>query len=244
MSIKVLWSELRVTFGLTALLPLPALAGFAMLEWFTWRDGRYTVAEMLSAARRDFVLLLPLAAAMAAAHLMSVEREEGFAELRDTYPAPPYQLALLRTSIALLFTLVALAGGWIAYGLAIPTLDPSRVILPALAPTILMLGLALLVNNLSGSYWASSGAVMTYWFVEVRTRGELTRALFLFNPAWPLPGLDSTLNQYLLASLGLLFLAANVGVSQRRSLAVITPWNPHSGFSVFAKWHIPDGCAI
>ncbi len=182
MSIKVLWSELRVTFGLTTLLPLPALAGFAALEWLTWRGGRYTIAEMLSAARRDFVLLLPLAAALAAAHLMSVEREEGFAELRDTYPAPPYQLALLRTSIALLFALVAVVGGWIAYGLVSPALDPSRVILPALAPTLFMLGLALLVNNLSGSYWASSGVLMAYWFVEVRTRGELTRALFCSTP--------------------------------------------------------------
>jgi hypothetical protein len=217
MFIKRLRYELRVASGLTSLLPLPALAGFALLEWLMWHDSS---PDSISAyVTRDFTLLLPLIVGLSVAHLMSVEKEEGFDELRHSYAEPLYQQALWRTLIALLLAGAALALGWAAYSLVIKAPVPLQWILQSLPPTLYLMGLSLLINHLSGSYWAAAGVILGYWFLEIQlqTRGKLTGDLFLFNAVWN-NGRDGRWNTILLCLIGGLFLAINILLEERRML--------------------------
>lgn len=214
---KRIWYELRVAFGLTSLLPLPALAVFGLLEWLLWRSDSTHSLQMF--VTRDFTLLLPLIAGCSVAHLMSVEKEEGFDELRRSYAEPLVLQSLWRTLIAFVFTGLAFGMGWIVYSLASGSPVSLQAILPALPPTLYLMGLSLLVNHLSGSYWAAVGIILGYWFLEVQaqTRGKLTGNLALFHSVWP-QGADPTLNPLLLCLMGCLFLAANLLIDQRPRL--------------------------
>jgi hypothetical protein len=223
MFIKRLSYELRAAFGLSSLLPLPALACFALLEWLIWRDS--SVDSISAAVMRDFTLLLPLISGLSVAHLMSVDREEGFDELRHSYVEPLYQQVLWRTLIALLLTGVAAGLGWIAYSLVIGAAVPLNWILPSLPPTLYMMGLSLLINHLSGSYWAATGVTLVYWFLEVQpqTRGILTGGLFLFNSVWN-SGINENWNTILVCLVGCLFLVVNTFLEQRLTFRT-RAWN-------------------
>ncbi|MFZ3151164.1 MAG: hypothetical protein WA116_05700 [Anaerolineaceae bacterium] len=214
MFLKRLRYELRAAFGISSLLPLPALAGFALLEWLIWQDS--SVDSMSALVTRDFALLLPLISGLSVAHLMSVDQDEGFGELRHSYTEPLYQQALWRTLIAFLLTGVAFGLGWVAYSLAIGAPVPLQWILPALPPTLYMMGLSLLTNHLSGSYWTAAGVTLVYWFLEMwpQTRGKLTGGLFLFNAVWK-TNVDETWNTILLCLVGCLFLAINALLEKR-----------------------------
>jgi len=214
MFIKRLIYELRAAFGLSSLLPLPALAGFALLEWLIWQDS--SVDSISALVTRDFALLLPLISGLSVAHLMSVDQDEGFGELRHSYTEPLYQQALWRTLIAFLLTGVAFGLGWVAYSLVIGAPVPLQWVLPALPPTLYMMGLSLLINHLSGSYWAAAGVTLVYWFLEVQpqTRGILTGGLFLFNSVWN-SGINENWNTILVCLVGCLFLVVNTFFEQR-----------------------------
>lgn len=216
MFIKRLRYELRVAFGLTSLLPLPALAAFALLEGLMWHNS--SPESIPASVMRDFTLLLPLISGLSAAHLMSVDEEEGFAEMRHSYAEPLYQQVLWRTGVALLLTGAAAGLGWIAYSLVIGAPLPLQWILPSLPPTLYLMGLSLLANHLSGSYWAATGVTLAYWFLEVQplTRGSLTGNLYLFNAIWS-NGSSPTWNTILLCLVGCLFLAINTLFEQRSS---------------------------
>lgn len=218
MFIKRLLSELKVVFGLTALLPLPALAGMGLLEMLTLHNPAQLSGELARVVLRDFTLLLPLVAAVSSAHLMSVERDEGFAELRSTYREPVVIQILLRTGIAFLFTVAAMMLGWMVYSLFSGVPIPLVWMAPALPPVIFLLGFTLLVNHLSGSYWAAAGAALAYWFLETQTRGFLTGMFYLLNPVWPLPDIDVGLNVLLVVGVGMGFLIANLLFGLRRSM--------------------------
>ncbi len=215
MFLKRLHYELRAAFGLSSLLPLPALAVFALLEWLIWHDSSFD--SISSSVMRDFTLLLPLISGLSVAHLMSVDQEEGFGELRHSYAEPLYQQALWRTLIALLLTGVAFGLGWVAYSLVIGAPVPFQWVLPSLPPTLYLMGLSLLINHLSGSYWAAAGVTLAYWFIEMQplTRGKLTGTLYLFNAIWK-NGSDAHWNTILLCLVGCLFLVINTLLEQRR----------------------------
>lgn len=213
MFIRRMRYELQVAFGLTSLLPLPALVGFALLEWLIWHGDGDTLQTIIL---RDFALILPLIAGMAVAHLMSVEKDEGFEELRRSYPESLTRQVLWRTGIAFLLVAGALGLGWAAYSLALGRPVPLALILPCLPPTLYLMGLSLLINHLSGSYWAAAGSVMAYWFIEVQAtiRGRLSGNLYLFNSVWD-QGINSELNVLLLYLVGCLFLIANLLIAMR-----------------------------
>ena len=208
---NIVYYEARIGFGLASLLPLLLLPGYTILGWIVWSSRAATPS--LYEAVRAFELLLTLAGGLAAAHLMTIEREEGFDEIRRTYPEWAWRVPMMRAFTALGFLILSglIAAGvfYLAYG----QYDLSEVLLPAFAPTFYLCGLALLVNNVSGSYWVSAGMVIGYWFGEVISGGAYTRALFLFNHSTPLLGVEPQLNRGLLLAGTLLFFVLNTAFS-------------------------------
>ncbi|HSV85739.1 MAG TPA: hypothetical protein VLH85_04135 [Levilinea sp.] len=209
------WYEARLTLSLTALLPVLWLPFFVLIRWLLARDTGYPVD--LSEAMPAFEIILPLSAGLAAAHLMSIEQDAGFDELYRSYPQPAWRLPLLRTCAAFFITAAALLLGCTSYALAFGVFPLQTAITVALPPALFLIGLSLLVNHLSGSYWASAGAVMAYWFLELATGGQVTGMLFLFSGTWPQHNVSFSLNRWLLAVIGLLFLAVNAWVYARRT---------------------------
>lgn len=206
--------EIRVSVGATTLLPLLGLPVFALLRWAVDRfDGSGAAGHELG---RAFELILPLAGGLAAAHLMTVERQEGMAELRNSYPESHWRLPVLRTGTALVLLAVAGLLGGAAFRLVFGAVPLGRLLLPALGPGLFLLGLSMLVGNAIQSYWAAAAAVMGYWFLEVQTRGDVTGPLFLFQYTWPVLHVSYALNRWVLAGLGAAFLLANAWLSARR----------------------------
>lgn len=211
---SLFYYEARVGLGPSALLPALALPLYALLEHFTWHEpGSFHLI-------RAFEVILPLTAALAACHLMAVEREEGISELRATYPEPRWRLPALRSAGALALALLALLAGMLCFRLTSGPFSLAQVVTPALAPALFLVGAALLVSNLTGSYWATAGTVMGYWFLEVLSRGRFTQTVYLFQKTWPLPDVDLVPNRLWLAGLGFLFLAANAAISLSRRAGV------------------------
>lgn len=202
-----LFYEARLAAGLSAFLPALGLPVYVALSRFQW--GRYEVELPLPMIANAFAIILPLAAGLSAAHLMTIETEAGFDELRRSYPEPRLRLPLLRSGAALAFLLLALISGALAFHWIWGSFDVVAAALPSLAPALFLCGLSLLVGGLSRSYWGAAGAVMFYWFLELQTRGKISGALFLFHTVWPVAGAPSTLNRALLAGLGLVFFALN-----------------------------------
>lgn len=205
--------EARITFGLSACLPLLMLPLYALYTRYVWPHLPDGDPLFLT---NGFELVLPLAASLAAAHLMAVEREVDFAELRLTYAENPWRIPLVRTTGALCLTagavLLTLLLLRFLYG-PFPVWD---VLQQALAPTLYLLGIALLVSNLAQNYWAGLAAALGYWMFEFLTRGEHLTKLFLFNGTWPIDGVDHIRNRWWLAGLGMALLMANGWVSARR----------------------------
>lgn len=209
--------EIQSAFGMTALLPLPALAGLIFLEAYMYRGQSLTAGEIGSIVVRDTALLLPICSAVACAALMSIDREENYAELRATYQRPLWQDALVRTIISLLIVVILLATVWIAVPLSFHTTSGLLHTFSALPATLYLLGLTMLINHLSGNYWAAAGTALSYWLIEVISYGKLTGPLYLFNTFRPVA--DAPVNFFWLAGLGTLFLALNILLGEYRRRA-------------------------
>jgi len=215
MSVKpALFYEARLVAGLAGLLPSLGLPAYAALSRLLW--GRYETELPLPAILNTFEILLPLAAGFSAAHLMAIEVEEGFDELRRSYPEPRLRLPLLRSGAALAFLLLAVVLGAAAFHWIWGPFDLLHAVLPALAPALFLGGLSLLAGGLSRSYWGAASVVMGWWFLELQTRGQITGALFLFDTVWPTAGVSYALNRWLLVALGLVFFALNAAWYARR----------------------------
>jgi hypothetical protein len=202
----LLYYEFRIVFGLASLPPALLLPAYLLLGILTWvsRESTPTLLDAL----RAFVLILPLSVGLLAAHLMTVEREEDFDELRRTYPEPTVWLPLVRTFGALLVgTISALASHLLLNIMGSFAL--SDTLLPAIAPSLMLLGIGLLLDNTTGSYALTAAVVISYWFIELQTRGSVTGVLFLFQAAIPQPNVNTNLNQGLLAVIGVVLLVAN-----------------------------------
>lgn len=218
-----LYYETRLVAGLAGLLPCLGLPAFAVLSRLLW--GRFDAEMPLPMIVNAFEIILPLAAGQSAAHLMTIETEEGFAELRRSYPESRLRLPLLRSGAALAFLFLALTLGAFAFLFLWGTSNVFVAVLPALAPSLFMTGLSLLVGGLSRSYWAAAGTVLVYWFLELQTRGKISGALFLFATVWNWREVSYPLNRSLLTGLGFAFIVINAawyaylnGGSIRRSL--------------------------
>lgn len=207
--------EAYIVFGLTALLPALLLPGYALISWLSWTSPERQPSLMAIAS--IFERLLPLTGGLIAAHLMSVEREEGFDDLRRSYPEQSWRLPLLRWLGALgvaLIAAVAAAGIFrLIYG---DSFALATILLPALPPLLYLLGFSLLVNNISGNYWAAAAIVVGYFFFDYFTLGEYTGVLYLFQVSMPNPAVDYDLNRLLLAFAGFGFLWGNILYSQWR----------------------------
>lgn len=210
----VAYYEARAAFGFTAVVPALLLPVYGIIVLVNWLRTGYTPAasEVISA----LVVLLPLSAALSAAHLMVVEREENIDALRRSYPEPTWRLPLIRTVGALLvagisvgITILLLRGADAAYPL-------DQIMLPAVPAALLMVGLALLAGNVTSNSPAAIVAVIAYWFLDIQTGGKITGVFFMFNAISPLPDVDPDLNRRLLCAAAAALCLANIAWSIRR----------------------------
>jgi ABC-type transport system involved in multi-copper enzyme maturation permease subunit len=177
-----LWYEAKLALGWSALLPslgLPIYVG--LTRWLFLTAPSAASAEMLA---QSFVILLPLVSALSAAHLMTIEQEEGIVELRASYPEPPARLPLVRGMLALGLLVSNALVGLLAFRLIWGPLH-SVAVLPALLPALFLSGLSLLTGRLARSYWVAAGLALVYWFFELHalTKGiTLTNLLIHFFP--------------------------------------------------------------
>ena len=215
LSLATLRYEARIIFGVTAALPVLGLPLAALVEGLMWSREPVPAPHLVDVLR-TFEVVLPLATGLAAAHLMTVEREEGFDELRRSYPEATWHVPLLRTAGAILLALLSLALGVAAFRLVYGPFDIPAIIGPALPPALVLLGLSLGMSNLTGSYWLAAAATMGYWFFDFQTKGAVSKTLYLFDASWPLPGLDHDLNRGLLVVAGLAMIVANGYISALR----------------------------
>lgn len=217
---NIAYYEARIAFGMASLLPLMLLPGYMFLGWILWTSRQETPS--LHQITTVFELVLALSGGLACAHLMTIEREEGFDEIRRTYTEPAWRIPVIRTLEGLAF--IALSGLLAAacFYLVNGQYDFSQIVLPGFAPALYLCGFALLINNVTGSYWAAAGIITAYWYSEFVSNGFYTRAFFLFDHSRPLPGLDPNLNRGLLLLGALVFFILNAGFSiwRRRSGAV------------------------
>jgi ABC-type transport system involved in multi-copper enzyme maturation permease subunit len=206
---KKLLYEARLVCSFSSLLPCFGVFVYSILNRLLSNGYAVPSAASLSAA---FTIILPLSGGLAAAQLMSIETEEGFDDLRRSYPEARFQLPLLRSVAAMAFIALSVILGIIGFGWvwSLVNFDFLSTLLPALPPAIFLSGLSLLVNGISRSYWAAAGVTMGWWFLEMQTRGRLISALFLFNTVWPQPGIQPELNQQLLFAVGAAFFLINV----------------------------------
>jgi hypothetical protein len=210
---KLLVYEAKVAFGAMALMPALLVPLYALFLF--WVSRQRTESLSVWTAARDLELLLPLTAALASAHVMTVEREARFDELRAGYPEHPLRLPLLRTAGALM---LAAAFAWLSVAIVRLVLGSfaPQIALPALAPTLALLGAVLLVGNLTGDYWIAAAVALAWWFGETQTRGAYTGWLALFAYRWPGGEAPYALNRRLLTGLGIVFLIINCYISARR----------------------------
>lgn len=210
----IAYYEARAAFGFTALVPalLPPVFGFiALVNWLR-NEITPTANEVMSA----LAVLLPLSAALSAAHLMVVEREENVDALRRSYAEPTWRLPLIRLTGALLVAAVSLGITIVMLGAAGAAYPLDQIVLPAVPATLMMVGLALLAGNITGNSPVAIVAVIAYWFLDMQTGGRVTGVFFLFNAVSPLQDVDPDLNRWLLCIAAAALCLANVAWSGYR----------------------------
>lgn len=207
------WYEARIAFGVAALLPLLLIPLHALQVRGAVRG--HIGLNALDGISWGFEHFLPLAE-LGATHLMTVERETGFAELRQSYPESPWRLPLIRTIGGGGLLVVAALLGSVAYTVTTGTYPLSETLIPALAPAVWFLGIGLLLGNLTGNFWVAAGAMVGYWWFEVLVGREVSGVLYLFQHSRPALDVATGLNRALLTSLGVVLLALNAYLSARR----------------------------
>jgi len=190
------------------LLCMFGLPCFALILLLSWRDMPPSLFQLISA----FELALPLVAGLSASPLMTIEQEEGFDLLRNSYPELSWRVPLLRTFGALLLIGLCLLIGLISFRVLYGGFDLVEVVLPALPPTLYLTGFALLVGNVTRNAWAAYAAVIGYWAMDFQLGGTVTRTLFLFNKSYPRMDVNYDLNRSMLVIVGIGFILANFAV--------------------------------
>lgn len=193
--------EARIIFGMASLLPAMLLPAYALLGWIVWtmQEHHPDLSVIASACEQ----LLPLSAGLLAAHLMSIEREEDFDEIRRSYPESSWRIPLTRSLGAIVITLGAASLAALIFRFAYGDYPFPEVILPALPPAFYLLALALVVNNISGNAWIAGTAVVGYWFLDYFTVGQYTGVLYLFHATMPNPEIDYDLNRWSLVGVAM-----------------------------------------
>lgn len=214
---NVFFYEARVAHGFSTLLPALLLPAYGLIALISWLSSGIpqTAPQQLQA----FAYLLPLAAGLSAAHLMTVERDENFDALRRTYPETAWRLPLIRAAGAAAYLAVGviLSASLLRLGNAGYPLDD--VVMPVVPAALFMMMLGLFIGNLTGNQPAAVVAVAGWWFMDFQTGGEVTRAMFLFMSVQPLPGIDPDVNVLLLCAAAVGLFLMNVAWSIRRRRA-------------------------
>jgi len=206
-----LWYELKLAFFHGGWLLLFILPAGVLWLWLTTSISTGTP----DTAGRVLEVLLPLVAALSAAPLMNMESQAGFAELRASYPEPWWRLPLDRSLVAVLWTLLALGLGALAFIVSGGSLMAGSV-LPSVSPTLFLMGLSMLVGNLTQNYWAAMGVGMGIWFINLAAhvllmKNVVTASLFLFAYTWPPEIVTYPVNRGLLAVTGVFWFVLNSG---------------------------------
>lgn len=208
------WYEARIVFGIASLLPLLILPGYMLIGCIVWASRQ--AVPPLQEITTVFEVVLTLVGGLACAHLMTIEREEGFDEIRRTYGEPSWRVPVLRALEAAVFLAISGLLTALLFYFAYGAYDFNQVVLPAYAPALYLAGLSLLVNNISGSYWIAAGVIVGYWYGDWITQGAYTQVMFLFNHSSPLDNLDPALNRALLIGGALVFFTLNAVYSAWR----------------------------
>jgi hypothetical protein len=206
-----LWVEMKLVFSHGGWLLLFILPAGVLWLWLTTIISTGTP----DTAGRVLEVLLPLVAALSAAPLMNMESQAGFAELRASYAEPWWRLPLSRSLMAALWTLLALGLGALAFMASGGSLMAGSV-LPSVSPTLFLMGLSLLMGNLTQNYWAAMGVGMGIWFINLAAHALLmknvfTASLFLFAYTWPPEIVTYPVNRGLLAVTGVFWFVLNSG---------------------------------
>jgi len=209
-----LYYEARIAFGFASVLPLLGLPVYALIDVLN-RHGGLANPGMPT----NFELLVPLVTGLSAAHLMSIEREERFDELRQTFSEAAWQVPVARIWGALVGLAISLFVTFLILTLHYPVVRIIEAFLPAVAPALYLMGLAFLSNNVSGNYWLSASLIGLYWFLEYASRGQLTRHFYLFNHTFPIEFVSYQINRLTLFVLATLLLTLNVVYSAWRRRA-------------------------
>src|SRR6185295_18764117 len=98
---NIAYYEARIVFGMASLLPLLMLPGYMFLGWLIWTH--HEAIPSLPQMTQIVELMLTLSGGLACAHLMTIEREEGFDEIRRTYGESSWRLPMLRACEAFMF---------------------------------------------------------------------------------------------------------------------------------------------
>jgi hypothetical protein len=209
---SLIYYEARVAFGVMALAPallIPAFGAMMAIQ-------NPNASPPLAILARVFEMGLPLAAGLSAAPLMTIEREEGFAELRASTAESSWRVPVVRGVGALWLLTFAVLVGLASFVVLFDLADFPTVVVPALPPALYFVGLALVVSNLTQSNWVTGALLLGYWFFEYQTRGAVTQTLFLFGGTFPLSGISYDLNRGLLIGIGMALLVINGVLSVRR----------------------------
>lgn len=210
----ILYYEARIAFGLASFLPLLLLPAYTLLALLAWRPPRQppSITEPIAVIEA----LLTLSAGLACAHLMTIEREEMFDGIRRSYPESTWRIPLMRTITAMLFILVIAFISAAIFRIAYGVYDLQEVLIPAFIPAFYLGSIALLVNNISGSYWVAGGIVAAYWYGDMTSVGRYTGVVYLFNHSRPNPNIDLPLNQWVLVLGTFLCIGLNIAYTYWR----------------------------
>ncbi|MGI6543534.1 MAG: hypothetical protein ACOX44_10820 [Limnochordia bacterium] len=160
-------------------------------------------------------VVLPLVAMALTCHIFTVDRDQGFMELLRTYPGHRMVLVLERMAAGWLYVILGVGLALVALGSLTPV--PARYVTTSFAPpSLLLMGLGLLVAALSHSWITGLATGAVYWLWEMITRGNLTGMLFLFPESMlRRSGSDLVRSRMAIALVGLALLCS----------AVITYWD-------------------
>lgn len=202
----------RISLGWLFWLPLVIVPILSLISFLLWREQGATERDLLGIIE----IWLPILIGAMTAPLMSREAEVNFQELRKSYPENRLRIPVQRTLLSFIFLLLLWILAMISFLFSFGSYDIIIFIIP-IAPCFFVMGLSLLIGNLSQNYVLATAIVLLYCLFESQTGGSITGLFYLFNGFLP-NGTPLLLNRCLLfiASFVLFFLNAGVSLGIHR----------------------------
>lgn len=162
-----------------------------------------------------FTVAFPLVTVMLTGNMFAEDLEERVFPMIWTYPVRKWLFLIERVVVLVIILAVYFAAtlGAIHYGLMELTQSQVWDIIKYSGPTHLCLAGITLLSTLLGRNLLTGIAVGTgYWLIEVITRGQWTKKLFVFNSVWSLENVDLESNLWWVFGLGCLLIALSAGM--------------------------------